>query len=159
MIILTETWLEDDQNVEIYKLPHYDVSFNNGGRGKGITTYYNNKLTHKTSIKEEGFSITMLEGEKIDIIGVYRSQDGDENKLLENLEAIINSSKTTIVGGDMNLCIISSPDNYVTKQMRCKGFTQLVNKATHIEGGLIDHVYIRTHEDCNYSWSIEDYPK
>ena len=59
----------------------------------------------------------------------------------------------------MNLCIISSPDNYVTKQMRCKGFTQLVNKATHIEGGLIDHVYIRTHEDCNYSWSIEDYPK
>ena len=159
LIILTETWLEDDQNVEIYKLPHYDVSFNNGGRGKGITTYYNNKLTHKTSIKEEGFSITMLEGEKIDIIGVYRSQDGDENKLLENLEAIINSSKTTIVGGDMNLCIISSPDNYVTKQMRCKGFAQLVNKATHIEGGLIDHVYIRTHEDCNYSWSIEDYPK
>ena len=43
--------------------------------------------------------------------------------------------------------------------MRSKGFVQPVKKATHIEGGLIDHVYIQNHDDCQYSWSIEDFPK
>ena len=43
--------------------------------------------------------------------------------------------------------------------MQKKGFAQLVNKATHIEGGLIDHVYLKTCKDYQYSWSIEDFPK
>ena len=59
----------------------------------------------------------------------------------------------------MNICTLSSPNNNLTRHLRSKGFVQLVKKATHIEGGLIDHVYIQNHDDCQYSWSIEDFPK
>ena len=72
---------------------------------------------------------------------------------------MIDPGKTTIVGGDMNICILSSPDNDLTKQMQRKGFLQLVKKATHIEGGLIDHVYVRANRNCKYSWIVEDFPK
>ena len=67
VIMLTETWLDDDaQNLENYDLPHFAAHFNNGGRGKGIAAYCNNKFTHKVSLKEEGFSILMLQSEEID---------------------------------------------------------------------------------------------
>ena len=59
----------------------------------------------------------------------------------------------------MNICILASPDNILTRQMRGKGFLQLVNNAPHIQGGLIDHVYVRTLEHCKYTWRIEDFPK
>ena len=159
LIILTETWLDDDLDLDNYVLPHHDVNFNNGGRGKGITTYYNSIFIHKESINEEGFSITILETEDFDVIGVYRSQHGDVRRILERLDAMIDPGKTTIVGGDMNICILSSPDNYLTKQMLGKGFLQLVKKATHIEGGLIDHVYVKANKSCKYSWIVEDFPK
>ena len=101
----------------------------------------------------------MLETKDVDVIGVYRSQDGNTSCLIEKLEALIDETKTTIIGGDMNICVLSSPNNNMTKQMQRKGFTQLVNKATHIEGGLIDHVYLKRCEDHQYLWSIEDFPK
>ena len=153
LIILTETWLEEYQNLDDYKLPDYDENFIIGGRGKGIATYSKNKFFHKHNVKENGFSISMFQNEQIDVIGVYRSQDG------EKLDDIIDDKKTTIVGGDMNICILSSPHNYLTKGMQDRGFRQLVNKATHIDGGLIDHVYVRKVKDCQYSWNIEDFPK
>ena len=157
--MLTETWLDDGQNLENYKLPNFTGNFNNGGRGKGIASYYNEKFTHKANVMGEGFSISMLKTEEIDVIGVYRSHDGNTNCLIEILETLIDDTKTTVIGGDMNICTLSSPNNNLTKHMRSKGFVQLVNKATHIEGGLIDHVYIQIHKDCQYKWSIEDSPK
>ena len=154
-----ETWLDEEQNQENYQLPHYNANFNSGGRGKGIASYYNDKFTHKTNVKEEGFSISVLETQDIDVIGVYRSKEGNTNCLIEKLEALITENKTTIIGGDINICVQSSPNNIMTKQMRSKGLNQLVNKATHIEGGIIDHVYLKTCVNSQYSWSIEDFPK
>ena len=125
----------------------------------GITAHCNHKFTHKVSVREEEFSILMLQTDEIDIIGVYRSQNGNINFLIEKLEALIDETKTCVIGGDMNICILASPDNILTRQMQGKGFLQLVNNATHIEGGLIDHVYVRTLEHCKYTWRIEDFPK
>ena len=120
LIILTETWLDDEENLENYKLPGYNANFNSGGRGKGIATYYNDKLTHKATVKEKGISISMLETKDVDVIGVYRSQDGNTSCLIEKLEALIDETKTTIIGGDMNICVLSSPNNNMTKQMQKK---------------------------------------
>ena len=159
LIILTETWLEEYQNLDDYKLPDYNESFNIGGRGKGMASYFTTSFSHKHDVKEDGFSISMLQNDEIDVVGVYRSQAGDMTDLIEKLDDIIDDNKTTIVGGDMNICILSSPHNYLTKGMQDRGFRQLVNKATHIEGGLIDHVYVRKVKDCQYSWNIEDFPK
>ena len=42
--------------------------------------------------------------------------------------------------------------------LKDRGFLQIVKTATHIEGGVLDHVYINTNED-EISWDIEKFPK
>ena len=79
--------------------------------------------------------------------------------LIVELEALINEGKTTVIGGDLNICALAQPKNYVTESLKEKGFQQVVTKATHIEGGLIDHVYITQGENVIFSWVLEDFPK
>ena len=86
---------------------------NNGGRGKGIATYYNKKFTHKTDIKMNGISISKMESEEMNVIGVYRSQEGDLEDLIKILETLIDDKKTTIIGGDLNVCVLRAPNNIV----------------------------------------------
>ena len=38
------------------------------------------------------------------------------------------------------------------------GFQQIVTRATHIDGGLIDHIYIYR-ENVQFDWVLEDFPK
>ena len=64
-----------------------------------------------------------------------------------------------MLGGDFNICALAHPNNYVTKSLEEKGFKQIVRKATHIEGGLIDHVYLIQGENSKFSYIIENFPK
>ena len=114
LIILTETWLEEGSNMDEYYLPDYDTNFNNRGRGKGIASYYNSKFKHAVNINSEGFSISKMESKVLDIIGVYRSQEGNVMDLISKLEALIDPGKTSVIGGDMNICGLAHPKNYVT---------------------------------------------
>ena len=84
LLILTETWLEEGSNVDEYHLPDYDANFNNRGRGRGIASYYNKKFYHTVNINSEGFSISKIESEVLDII-VYRSQEGNVMDLIQNI--------------------------------------------------------------------------
>jgi hypothetical protein len=111
------------------------------------------------NINCEGFSISKIESDKLNIIGIYRSQEGNVMNLIEKLEALIDTGKTTVIGGDMNICALAQPKNYVTASLKEMGFQQIVTKATHIEGGLIDHVYINQGEDVKFAWVLEDFPK
>ena len=45
--------------------------------------------------------------------------------------------------GDLNVCLRKNPRNELTKKLKEVGFSQLVDRATHVEGGQIDHVYWR----------------
>jgi hypothetical protein len=159
LIILTETWLEEGSNVDEYHLPDYDSNFNNRGRGRGIASYYNTKFKHADNINSEGISISKMESEKLHVIGIYRSQEGSVVDLILKLEALIDTSKTTVIGGDMNICALAQPENYVTASLKEMGFQQIVTKSTHIEGGLIDHVYINQGENGKFAWVLEDFPK
>ena len=159
LIILTETWIEDFQDTQNYDLLDYKAEFVNGGRGKGIVSYYNERFTHSTSIKKDGFSISKLTSKNLDIVGVYRSQDGDLGYLTEILETQIDDAKTTVVGGDLNICALKSPNNIVTKTLKGRGFKQGVKTATHIEGGLLDHVYIKSCGTNEFAWVVEIFPK
>ena len=143
IIILTETWLEEKQNmIEQYDLTEYESNLNSIGRGKGIATYYKNDYKHDKNINSEGISFTKLESDKLDVVAIYRSQEGSVTTLIEQLESLITEGKTTIVGGDFNICALGNPNNYITQSLKEIGFKQLVRKSTHIEGGLIDHIYL-----------------
>ena len=57
------------------------------------------------------------------------------------LESLIDTSKPTLLTGDFNVCYKRNSDNVITVQLERLGFKQIVTKATHIQGGLIDHAY------------------
>ena len=99
----------------------------------------------------------MLESEEIDVIGIYRSQEGNLEDLIKILETLIDDTKTTIIGGDLNICVLRAPNNIVARSLKERGFLQIVKNATHIDGGLLDHVYIRC--ENRFAWVIEEFPK
>ena len=108
-----ETWIEDNQDTERYDLPDLKPNFNNGGRGKGIVSYSNEIFTHIKNIRKEGFCISMVTSENIDVVGLYRSQEGDLRHLTKILETLIDDTKTTVIGGDLNICALKNPNNVV----------------------------------------------
>ena len=57
------------------------------------------------------------------------------------LEYLVDDVKPTLITGDLNVCYNQQRNNSITNVLRRLGFEQLVNKATHIMGGLIDHAY------------------
>ena len=67
-----------------------------------------------------------------------------DSTLLCHLKNMINFSRQTIICGDFNMCFIENRNNKSTQFLLQNGFKQLVHDATHIEGGHIDHVYIRS---------------
>ena len=123
---------------------------------------HNNKKKKIKKIKQkriQDIRLTKMTSEKLDVIGIYRSKEGNLMNLISYLEDLINDEKTTILGGDMNICLLKKPNNYATEGLTKIGFKQIVTKATHIEGGLIDHVYIKEGPSMKFSWVLEDFPK
>ena len=56
-----------------------------------------------------------------------------------------DEKKVNVVCGDMNLHFHPQTpcDNHLTSTLYEKGFVQLVKEATHIQGHILDHVYVR----------------
>ena len=43
----------------------------------------------------------------------------------------------------LNICYLSTRNNRISKYLEQNGFSQLVREATHIQGRLIDHFYLK----------------
>ena len=159
IIVLTETWLEENDRKDDYQLPGYRSNFNSSGRGRGIASYFKDEFKHVVNIKKEGFSLTKLESEKLDIIGIYRSQNGNVVDIINVLADMMDIGRTTVIGGDVNICALTQKNNYVTASLKEMGFKQIVTNATHVSGGAIDHVYINQGTLAKFNWSLEYMPK
>ena len=142
-----------------YQLKNYESHLNNSGRGRGLAIFYRKDVQHIEDENSENISITRVVSKDIDIIAVYRSQDGCLTTLIKKLHDIINLSKTTLIIGDMNVCNKDKPNNLLKKQLIEKSFRPIVNEATHIEGGHIDHAYILNHGNFEANPDIEILPK
>ena len=79
---------------------------------------------------------------KLDVINVYRSHNGNKHDLVERLEKVINKEKTTVIAGDFNLCGTQEKRNVVSHYLERQGFSQVIEEATHMQGRVIDHVYV-----------------
>ena len=160
VLVLAETWISEDiRQDHSYELRSYGTHLNNTGRGRGLAVFYKQGFEDINDYNEESINISMVSTQDIDIIAIYRSKDGCCDKLIKNLEKIINQMKTTLVIGDMNVCNKKTPNNKLKSFLEEKLFTQIVNQATHIEGGHLDHAYVRSvgnFEDVPY---IELIPK
>jgi hypothetical protein len=142
-----------------FKLENYETHLNSSGRGKGLAIFQKQGYKQIRDHNEENMNITMIELEDLDIITVYRSTGGNLGRLVNKLEDIINISKSTLVIGDMNICNKKMPTNELRKFLEDKTFKQVMNKATHIEGGHLNHVYILNMGNFVETPDIEIIPK
>ena len=140
IIFISETWLEDEDPDLI--LPGYYVCFNCGGRGGGTAVYFKgNYLVDNLNLPR--VNATLLSSSTLDVFGIYRSNDGDLEVLLQYLTPKIRKDKNIVIGGDFNIDYHKDKENIFSRYLLSIGFKQVVTKATHIQGGIIDHVYLR----------------
>ena len=130
---------------ETIKIDNFELNVNNSGPGKGVASYYKaDKFFHRQDITTPLFQIMVLSSSDIDVIMIYRSQGTDNEHLAGILLSLLNFEKTVIVCGDMNICYIEQKNNKIIQTLEVHGFEEKVQEATHIQGGHIDHVYIRS---------------
>ena len=152
VICLSETWLLSDETHENLQMEGFMLQTNSVGRGKGLATYYRpGVFQHCTDDKENNFQLTKLTSLTLDVITVYRSQEGKLNQLTEHLLNLIDMDQNTLICGDFNICFNADRMNKLIHTLEEIGFQQLVQEATHLQGGLIDHVYMR---QCNDQVSV-----
>ena len=142
IIALSETWLEVNESLAI---DGYKAHFNSNGPGKGLALYWKDgKFKPTVDIKEDKMQITKIESSELQVIVVYRSEQGSTLKLIEHLETMIEDKIATVICGDFNICFKTNRNNRVTKFIETKGFQQLMQEPTHIKGRNIDHFYFRS---------------
>ena len=100
-----------------------------------------------------------MSSQDIDIIGIYKSNGGTLDKLVNNIQDLIDYSKTTLVVGDVNVFSIEKPKNQLKKFLEDKKFKTIVDQATHIGGGHIDHCYFMNIGNFEDLPAIEIIPK
>ena len=164
IIILQETWLNDDTNKDDLQIPGYLLHLNSNGHGKGIATYFKKETFRKENIKmvkdikQNDMQLSMFTSSFIDIVAIYRSQSGDLKELQENIDNMIIGEKPELLLGDFNFCYQNSSSNQISRYLLQNNFEQLVQEPTHLGGNTIDHVHIRDIEGVNI-YSIELHSK
>ena len=141
LLALSETWLDQKTT---FNINGYKSHYNSIGPGKGLALYYKSEIFKPGhEIKEEKMQISKMESKEVDVIIVYRSEQGNLTDLVEHLKKLINTGMNTVVTGDFNICYVSNRNNKVTKYLENDGFSQLMNEATHMKGRHLDHLYFR----------------
>ena len=154
ILILTETWLN---NTEL-SIEGYSAHFNSVGNGKGIAVYIKDALFKPTiDIKQDKMQITKVESIDMEIISVYRSEQGNHTELLTHIINMINTERTTVIVGDFNICYHMNRNNKISKYLQNTGFQQLVEEPTHIKGRHIDHLYFKPGKSFTEKPSIYRY--
>ena len=122
-------------------LDGYKSHFNIVGPGKELAVYFKeDNFEHVQYVKKDKMQLTKLKSSRMDIIAVYRSEQGNSSELLEHIKELITPEKNTIICGDFNICYFANRRNRVSKYLEENGFTQLVKEAT--QGRLLDHFYM-----------------
>ena len=136
IIGLGETWLHEGETVDI---PSYIGTYVNSGRGKGLSVFSKSGL-FTICLHESDASAIFVNHERLDIVFLYLSKNFNWPRVMEWLDSIISPVKATVVMGDVNW---HYPDPHPMKEyMKSNGFDQLIGRATHEGGQIIDHLYI-----------------
>ena len=160
VLILAETWIEENSGSSMkYKLKSYETHLNSCGRGRGLAVFCKPGYENISDHNKENIDITKIEVEGINVIAIYRSKDSSLVSLISKLQDIIDFSKSTLIIGDMNICNRKMDKNELRRFLEENSFKSIVTKATHIEGGHINHAYIMNVGNYEEIPEIEIIPK
>ena len=144
MICLQEIWLESDENIQDLMIPNYDLYLNSNGRGKGVAAYCRKEIfRHEIDIKRENMQLSKYAAGALDIIVLYRSQQGSYKELCQIIEEIKTEHKPQLIVGDFNFCYLENSSNPTRRYLEKQKFLQIISEPTHIEGNLLDQAYLR----------------
>ena len=151
IVHLQETSVTDENEIDQLQFTEHRINFINVGLGKGVATFVKKQFEYnKEEMAANKLQIMKISLLELDSINVYRSDGYSLEDTFVKIEEMIDNGKATLISGDFNVCLKKKPDNHLTKKLEDIGFSQLVNRATHVEGGHIDHVYWR---DLHGDWT------
>ena len=144
IVQIQETSVTNENETDHLEFPNHRIDFINVGLGKGVATFVKNEMDfRKEEVAEEKLQIMKISLPDLDSINVYRSAGFSLLDAFEKIEEMIDEYKSTLISGDFNVCLKKNPNNELTRKLKENGFSQLVDSATHVEGGQIDHTYWR----------------
>ena len=160
-ICIQETWLKKDHPIPA--LPGYKVFVSGEGRGKGVAIYVKHRHVNAIStvcrFSNEFLQLLKIKMLEFDLITIYRSPSSESNKNMKLFTSTvvnhITEGKSTLICGDINIDLNLSPGNEFTKKLQGLGFSQKIFLPTHLEGGILDHCYIRS--SLEMRWNLH-YP-
>ena len=136
-IFVTETWRETN-HPQPPKLEGYISAFANKGRGKGVGIFFR-KDADIEICEETLFQFIKYKNENNTIFCIYLSKGCDYKKVVDNLKNYGFNNKTCLIG-DLNFDV--NKNNDLVKYLKSLNLTQMVRRATHLEGHILDHVYV-----------------
>ena len=138
ILCVNETWLLSDPSVHFEGFCSHYLNM----KSKGTALYSKLNFEHLEKVHSSSMSMIVARYQLFDVLSVYRFSDSsDVEEFTNKVKAYINFTKPTIVLGDFNIDLLKLPENIFSQNLKECGFKQLVHQATHISGGLIDHVY------------------
>ena len=144
LIHLCESWVTENEEDEVQlQLQGYRSFFVSVGAGKGLVTYSKAGFEHVRDVKTPNYQITMFSSDHLDSIHVYRSADGSQREIRDHLQELVDTNKSVVISGDFNICLDKEPNNLISGYLQQQGFQQMVEEATHDDGGRIDHLYLK----------------
>ena len=143
-VAFSETWLNEEENLQINGYKSHFISV---GPGKGLAVYFKDDIFQPVKdIQKDKMPVSKLKSSNLDVIAVYRSEQGNPSELLNHIMDL-SPSANTVICRDFNICYLSQRNNKITKYLEQNGFTQLIKEATNIKGRLLDHFYFRSSVD------------
>ena len=146
-ICLTETWLSSNSGHDI-KIQGRTFDHVPNGRGKGCAIFSKASRIlsqQKQKVAREKYQLMSIVDETnpshpYQLVLVYASSSCPFQKLVTDLQQILQTNMTTIITGDFNFD--KKETNDLTRFLRQRNFTQIVDWPTHQEGRTIDHCYV-----------------
>jgi exonuclease III len=141
MICLSETWLEETDELIDLQMDNYLLHVTSVGRGKGLVTYFKRDLfIPEIDVKEEDLQISKFASINLDVISIYRSKNC-KSKFEDILKNILSKDRATLILGDINICYEKQRIDQNIQYLKSNNFKQLVKGSNHFLGGHINHAY------------------
>ena len=144
VIGMAETHLHEDETV---KLEGFEGNYLvNAGKGKGVAAFSRNVPIDVIKIKKETFSAIFLSFENFRIVFGYLSKGVNINEFNTIIVPLLqDKTKNTIFMGDMNYHYLEER-NALRNMFDKIDYVQMIDKVTHDDGHILDHVYISSPE-------------
>ena len=148
VIALSETWYPEENFVPP-ELDGYQAVHVMSGRGAGVSLFIRNNIKimgKPKTIKCDSFQIIKAKIERATVILVYRSPSFSSHSIFtKELMSILPRNGPTIICGDFSIHPQEPNEHYneLVDSLSSKGFLQRIDKATHKDGHILDHLYVR----------------